>query len=194
MNKMTGKEFVELIKKDPSWCLGIKEETEIITNVNLGNSNIKHLSPLLTFKGKNIDGWVASFYNCKKLKIATGTFHGLVNFADSGIEKIENLNVKGTNQNGTSSTFYACKNLKIATGTFAGAVIFDNSGVETIKDLIVVKRNKKEEGALFFNCNIKYVPKKYRKKGFLFEEGIKRNSILKDEVKKIKSETNNIII
>jgi len=124
MKQITVEEFIENIKKDPSWCKNLKEPIEITT--------------------------CAQLYNCEALKIATGTFNGTVNFYGSGIT--------------------------------------------TIKDLII-----NESKAYFDTCPIKYVPKEYRGKEFVFNEIVIKNSnkkdkIVKETINKIKLEANNIII
>jgi len=193
---LTGEEFKALIEKDPSWCKDLKKPLEITTFLNLKNSNITHLSPLITFKG-NDDGRSANFENCKKIKIATGTFRGLVNFADSTIEKIEKLKVTGTNSDGVSATFYGCQNLKVAIGNYEGFVNFAYSGVTTIKDLVVKNICRYGKKAAFTGCPIAYAPKEYRKKEFEFEKKVVKSSEIKDKttreiINKIKSEANNI--
>ena len=199
--KMTGEEFCKLIKKDPSWCKNLKESLEITTYVLLTGSNITHLSPLLTFSGRDEYGVVAHFNRCKKLKIATGTFNGFVSFRNSGLEKIKGLTITETDVTVDSASFIACKNLKVATGNYKGCVSFYGSGVETIKNLIIKNPNTDGEKAHFNQCPIKYVPKEYREKNFTFEKGTIEKSVKKDRedaikktVKKIKSETNNIEI
>ena len=196
--KITGKKFINLIKKDPSWCLNIKEPIEVTTFTDLANSPITHLSPLLTFSGENESGWVADFSDCKNLKVATGTFNGFVYFGYTGIEKIENLTVKEVDIEGDSASFWGCSNLKVATGNYTGMVNFQGTGVTTIKDLIIKNTEIMGNKASFFKCPIKYIPKEYRGEEFLFEVGLKKKSklqdIRKDTIKKIKSETNNIII
>ena len=199
MKKMTGEKFISLIEKDPSWCLCIKEPIEITTFVNLSYGNITHLSPLLTFSGKNEDNWVANFYECENLKVATGTFHGFVHFGYSGIEKIENLNVTETDKVNESTSFSNCQNLKVATGNYKGRVNFSNSGVTTIKNLNIKAPDNYGEKAHFLNCPILYIPKEYRGKEYIFNKKIIEKSILKDKITKeainiIKSEANNIEI
>jgi len=197
MKKITGEEFERKIIKDPAWCKTIKEPLEVTTSINLSCSKISHLSPLLTFSGKDHVGWVACFAGCKDLKIATGTYKGYVSFEESGIEKIENLTVKGVDKEGASANFALCENLKVATGNYKGAVSFEKSGITNIKDLIIENANIEGRKANFKDCTIKYVPKEYRTKEFLYEDKVIENSILKDKItqatiKKIKSETNNI--
>jgi len=192
--KITGEEFVELIEKNPSWCKTITEPLKVTTYVDLIKSEITHLSPLLTFNGKNSDGWAADFDHCKNLKVATGTFNGIIDFSGSGIEKIENLTVTVSNDKGESADFHNCKNLKIATGTYAGAVYFTNSGVTTIKNLIIKSTKKSNKKAWFLDCKIKYVPKEYRGKEYIFNNNIIKASISTDAINKIKAETNNIEI
>ena len=144
--KITGREFENCINIDPSCCKDLKEPLEITTYVDLADSKITHLSPLVNFSGRDMFKNTASFRNCKNLKVATGTFSGSVDFSNSGIEKIENL-------------------------------ITDTKAT-----------------ASFSNCPIKYIPKKYRDKVFFFDKKTRENSILVDEIHKIKSETNNIVI
>jgi len=64
MKQITGEAFIEAIEKDPSWCLSIKEPLEVTTFIYMINSNITHLSPLITFKGANNKGKTADFYGC----------------------------------------------------------------------------------------------------------------------------------
>jgi len=195
MKKMTGEEFEELINKDPSWCLNLKENLEVTTYANLVYSKITHLSPLITFSGRDKFGWSADFERCKNLEVATGTFEGAVSFSDSNIQKIENIKVNAHSENGYSATFLLC-NLKVATGTFSGFVQFSDTGIETIKDLIIRDSDLDNEKARFFHCPIQYVPEEYRSKQFKFNLGVVENSIIKDKIKeainKIKSEANNI--
>jgi len=193
MKQITGKMFKELIGENPSWCKNLKEPIEITTYTELVDSNITHLSPLLTFSGTDNEGWSANLYNCKHLKIATGNFKGFVTFQLSGIEKIENLNVKGANQNGWSASFRDCKALKIAKGNFEGSIDFQYSGITNIKDLIIENGDREEGKTVFYNCPIQYIPKEYRTKKFTFDNGVIKKSILRDKtIKEIKSETNNI--
>ena len=198
MRRITGEKFVKLINKNPSWCKNLKEKIEITTYAGLDSSNITHLSPLITFSGRDQDGWAASFINVKTLKIATGTFLGFVNFAGTGIEEIKNLIVRETQKKGSAANFFNCRNLKVATGNFEGFVNFNNSGVETIKDLNIKNLEGDREKARFNNCPIQYIPKQYRGKAFLFEKEVIKKSIKKDKIeetiKQMKSETNNIEI
>ena len=195
--KMTGDEFCESIEKDPSWCLGITEPTEITTYINIMCGEITHLSPLITFTGKNIEGWSANFYNCKNLKVATGRFAGAVDFSGSGVEKIENLYVEGTNIRLNSASFWNCKNLKVASGTYKGSVSFNHSGVTTIKNLKI--KTIHSTGEASFVCPIEYIPKEYRLPGYIFNKKSIENTAKKDRedtikttINKIKSEANNI--
>jgi hypothetical protein len=122
---------------------------EITEYVCCDFSEITHLSPYLIFSGKDSDGKVADFESCPNLKIATGNFKGRVDFRNSAIEKIENLNV-GKNKRGDSASFYMCP-LKIATGNFEGCVSFKCSGVEKIENLHAGE-NKYGRAAWFDLC------------------------------------------
>ena len=196
--KITGAEFKNLIKENPSWCLDIKEPLKVTTFVSLICSNITHLSPLITFSGQENNGWAANFYGCENLEIATGKFNGVAIFRNSGIKKIENLTVTKTNEEKISATFSHCQNLKVATGTYKGFVDFESSGIETIKGLIIENTTTKKHRARFLNCPIKYIPEEYRREDFIFERVVIENSIrediIKEAINKIKSETNNIVI
>ena len=187
---MTGEEFDKLTKTNPSWCLSIKEPLEITTYANLSRSPITHLSPLITFSGRNMHGWVGSFQQ-SNLKVATGTFKGYVYFDGSAVEKIENLIVDSPCHSLSAASFAECRKLKVATGIFHGRVDFNSSGVEKIENLITTTKH-----GTFLGCPIKYVPKEYRGDKFYFSENIKENSIKidirTDQIKKIRAEANNI--
>ena len=192
MKRITGERFIEEITKDPSWCKNLKEPLEIITFIDIPKSPITHLSPLLTFSGKNNIGWVANFTKCEKLEVATGTFNGAVCFYKAGIKEIKNLLVTKTTNYGQSANFDGCKELTTATGTFEGIVYFGRSGVTTIKNLIV-KTSAHGIKAESTECPIKYIPEEYRGEEYLFDDGTIENSILRDKtIEKIKSEANNI--
>jgi len=198
MKQMTGEEFVMLIRANPSWCKNLKEPLEITSYVELSYSNITHLSPLITFSGTDSQGKTISLLSCRNLKVATGTFHGYASFSHSGIEKIENLTVTITNQDAGSAGFFNCTNLKIATGTYNGFVDFGNSGVTIIKNLVIENASSLAK-AMFRNCPITYVPVEYRSRAFMFDEDVVSNSIKKDTIRKeainkIKEEANNIEI
>jgi hypothetical protein len=102
MKTISVEEFKESVRKDPAWASRITEQTKITgPSFNLGKSEITHLSPLLHFatkSGKRGHEGV-TFYGCKKLKVAEGTFNTFVDFSNSGIEKIGNLVCHG--QQGT---------------------------------------------------------------------------------------------
>ena len=197
MKQITGWEFVRLINKNPSWCKDLKEPLEITTYADLHKSTITHLSPLLTFSGEDKDGWVASFWGCKNLEIATGTFKRFVYFGDAAIKQIKDLNITGRTNNGYSALFNNCPRLKVATGTYEGAVNFQETGIVTIKDLVIKNTDQTGLKAKFGECPIKYIPKEYRGDEFLFDFKIKEDSILRDKtikntVDKLKQEVSNI--
>ena len=195
---MTGKEFVDSINKNPSWCASLKNPLEVTTFADLYGSLITHLSPLITFSGRDASGNSADLSYCENLKVATGTFNGFISFVNSGVEKIEKLNITGASINGDSINFSGCENLKVATGTYKGAAVFHSSGVTTIKNLNIETPNDQGRMAYFRGCPITYVPKKYRTKKFQFDKTIKKQSDLIDirqaAINKIKSESNNIEI
>jgi hypothetical protein len=172
--KITGEQFVELIKENPSWCLNVTEPLEVTTFVFLGGSLITHLSPLIYFSGKCEDEFFAdtkkgivsaSFNCCDNLKVATGTFKGFVNFQDSGITTIKDLTIKNTNAYGVKAIFVDCP----------------------IK--YVPKEYRGEE--------FEYAdPDDYFFDGFseVIENSKLRDKTIKDTIAKIKSEANNIEI
>jgi len=162
MKQITAEEFTDFVTRDPAWASKLTEPVEITTYANLKGSNITHLSPLLTFSGKDKDGDTASFKNCPNLKIATGKFVGWVTFSKSRIEKIQDLEVTQPNTYGWAADFYECQNLKVATGKFEGSVNFARSGIERIQDLEVTQPNKEGWAAAFWGCqNLKRVTGEY---------------------------------
>jgi len=154
MRQITSAEFKQAIDIDPAWASTITEPIEITDYCNMKGSNISHLSPLLTFRGK------ASFNKCKNLKIATGNYERTVSFSESGIEKIENLNC-GKSNDRSSAYFTQCENLKIATGDYDGSVHFSYSGVEKIEHLNCGE-NSNGDSANFSECkNLKIATGNY---------------------------------
>jgi hypothetical protein len=152
MSQISEKEFYLMIFKNPSVFEHWDTPLEIIEYVDCNNSLITHLSPYLIFSGRTENGNVANFSDCKKLKIATGTFHGNVSFFDSGIEKIENLIITQANTNKQSASFIGCQNLKTATGSYSNYVNFCRTGIHSIQNLEVKKPRQNGEYADFSNC------------------------------------------
>jgi hypothetical protein len=152
MEKITAAQFKKMISENLSvfqhWVIPL----EITECVNCENLNITHLSPNLTFSGKNKNGEVAIFKNCEYLRVATGTFQGFVNFSASKIEKIESIKVTQCGEFEYAANFFGCKNLRIATGDYAGFVGFGNSGVEAINSLHIQKPRYDEYYADFEEC------------------------------------------
>jgi hypothetical protein len=153
MKQITARQFKAFIKQNPSWCETLTEPVEITTYCNMSYSNITHLSPLLTFSGRNkYYGNAANFHGCDNLRIATGTYLGRVDFSYSGVNEIKNLVVSAPNKYGWAANFHGCENLKIATGTYSGFVDFALSGVEEIKDLVVSTPDLSGYAASFYGC------------------------------------------
>lgn len=137
MKTITAEQFKQFVDLDPAWASKLTESTEVIDFCDMKSSCITHLSPLLTFSGKkNRRGDVASFVSCQYLKIAEGTFVGMVSFANSGIERIGSLNITQPNKYGEAASFSRCRHLEIAEGNFPGSVDFTDSGIKTIGNLI----------------------------------------------------------
>lgn len=151
MKTITTEHFKQFVDLDPAWASKLTEPVEITDFCDMRESCITHLSPLLTFSGQNQKGDVASFVCCKHLKIAEGTFAGMVNFANSGIEKIGSLIITQSNNHGEGASFSRCAQLEIAEGKFPGSVDFNSSGVVKISNLIA-EANKSGTAAEFRFC------------------------------------------
>jgi hypothetical protein len=150
--KITAEEFYAMIDKHPAVFEHWDTPLEITGYVDCENSEITHLSKYLTFSGRNEWGKCACFDQCKNLKIATGTFHGFVNFALSGIEKIENLHIETPDEHGDAASFGKCHHLQIATGTYPGYVNFSGSGINCIHNLQIHNPNENGEFANLSEC------------------------------------------
>jgi hypothetical protein len=124
MKKITAKEFLAMIEENPSVFEHWETPLQITETIACYKSKITHLSPHLTFTGRDINGKSAHFENCPALQIATGTFHHTVYFLVCGIKKIENLNVTMIYEPRQAAAFYNCPQLKVATGNFNGYVCF----------------------------------------------------------------------
>jgi hypothetical protein len=150
--KITAAEFHKMINENPAVFKHWETPLEITEYVNCKFSAITHLSPHLTFSGRNSNGASADFSECKHLKIATGTFGCLVAFSGSGIETIEDLHIKNVNTEGWAACFDNCKNLKVATGTYPGCVFFNGSGVNSIEKLHITGQDYNYGHANFKDC------------------------------------------
>lgn len=149
--KITGEQFIQNILKNPSWAKNLKNPVEVTTPIDLSGIKITHLSPLLTFSGRNADGYSASFTGAD-IDVACGTFHGAVLFDWAKIKEIKDLSIKEPSKNGVAARFHGCENLRCATGTFPGYVDFDNSGVKEMKDLVVTGVDNDGVSASFYEC------------------------------------------
>jgi hypothetical protein len=151
MKKITAKEFLAMIKKNPSVFEYWDTPLEITQYVNCEDSLITHLSPHLIFSGKNAKRTCANFSKCKSLKTATGTFHGFTSFEFSGIEKIKYLHIQSLRKEAVASFAY-CKNLQIATGNYAGFVNFQHTGIHSIQNLNIKLIDETDIYADFLHC------------------------------------------
>jgi hypothetical protein len=149
--KITAAKFLAMIDENPSVFEHWETPLEITEYVDCRDSNITHLSPHLTFSGKDNDEWSATFSECERLETATGTFRGFVSFANSNIKKIDKLQTFNKKQ---SASFFNCKSLEIATGHYPGFVWFTFSGIHSIQNLHIENPNKKGEYADFKNCDM----------------------------------------
>jgi hypothetical protein len=150
--KITAAQFKKMILENPSVFEHWETPLEITEFVDCTDSPITHLSPLLTFAGRDNKGNSASFAKCLNLQIATGTFHGYVEFSHSNIEKIENLTVTETNGNRDSAGFWCCKKLETATGTFKGCASFSGSNIHSIQNLHIENPDKDGIYLLCMEC------------------------------------------
>jgi hypothetical protein len=150
--KITAAEFKKMITENPSVFEHWDTPLEITEYVNCQGSPITYLSKHLTFSGKSA-GVTADFSDCENLKNATGTFHGKIFFANSGIEKIEDLVVIQENNDTFSASFLNCENLQIATGNYTNNPVFDGSGIQTIKDLHIKNPDRNGYYASFPHCS-----------------------------------------
>ena len=189
MRQITSDEFKQAVNKNPTWASTITEPIEITDYCDMPNSKITHLSPLLTFSGKDKHGDSANFSGCKNLKIATGNYKGFVYFNKSGIEKIRNLKC-GKDNSGDSANFSGCKNLRIATGNYEGAVNFSESGIEKIENLNCGKNNN-GYSADFYGCkNLKVATGNYEGAVDFSYSGIEKIENLKCEKHKHRKSAN----
>jgi hypothetical protein len=116
MKQISAGEFYTLPAENQAlfkhWTIPLK----ITEFVDFSDLNLTHLSPLLTFAGKNHKGDSADFSWCKQLTLATGKFKGAVNFSHSGIHSIHNLHIENPNTDGDYADFSNCPNLKTLEG------------------------------------------------------------------------------
>jgi hypothetical protein len=152
MRKITSKEFYALITENPAVFKDWEIPLEITDYISCGRSPITHLSKHLLFSGKNKRGTAADFTNCQALQIATGTFKTFVEFSESGIEKIEDLNITGSDEDDWSANFHNCKFLRTATGNYFGFVNFSNSGIYSIHNLNIENPDYEGEFVMFSDC------------------------------------------
>jgi hypothetical protein len=151
MRKIKAAEFHELVNTNPNVFEQWNTPLEITEYIICSENPITHLSPFLTFSGKDGDGDVANFRACPNLKIATGTFHGFVNFNYSGVEKIKNLQITKTTL-GWVASFMGCKSLQTATGNYIGFLTFQESGIHTIQNLHIESPDENGNYADFTDC------------------------------------------
>jgi hypothetical protein len=153
MKKITAVEFLVMILKNSSVFEHWNTPLEITEHVDCEKYDITHLSSYLTFSGRNDVGETAKFDHCKNLETATGTFHGYVTFAFSGIQKIENLNILQSDIWNMAVSFSSCKALQIATGTYPGFVNFADSSINTIQNLHVKNPDTDGDYASLRKCH-----------------------------------------
>lgn len=151
-NRITSDYLKRAVKTDPSWASKLTVPVEITDYCNMARSKITHLSPLLHFSGRNKEGECANFSRCLDLKVAEGSFAGFVNFDESGVEKIGDLNITAYDQDGYAASFADCPKLKVAEGIFPGYVGFSNSGIEQIGKLHIASPDTDGNAASFDGC------------------------------------------
>ena len=176
MKQMTARKFKDAINCNPAWALTLTEPVEITGYCNMDGSVISHLSPLLTFRGRNAKCDAASFSCCEHLKVAEGTFNGFVSFFESGVEKIGNLEITAPNKNGAAACFCRCNALTIAEGTFPGSVCFPESGIKRIGGLNITAPNKNGIKADFSGCDLR-VPTEFLGPEYLMDESTRQKAL-----------------
>jgi hypothetical protein len=149
---ISSNEFRKAVEADPAWASKLTEPVEVTDFCDMTGSSITHLSPLLHFTGRDENGICARFWDCNSLKVAEGTFHGMVYFCDSGVQRIGDLKITDTSADGGAASFYQCAHLKVAEGTFPGFVEFGGSGVEKIGNLVIARWNGSGYAASFTCC------------------------------------------
>jgi hypothetical protein len=89
MKNITYDEFQTSIWGDPAWAATLREPVMVVDDCVIKTTKITHLSPLLHFAGK-------AGFEYRSIKVAEGTFHKLVSFRGSSIQKIGKLTLLGT--------------------------------------------------------------------------------------------------
>ena len=153
IKRITAEEFKHAVQLDPAWAAKLTEPVEVTGYCDMSGSGISHLSPLLTFRGRNERGDVANLSGCMALRVAEGCFNGLVDFTESGIERIGDLSITRPNEDGEAAYFTLCIALKVAAGRFPGFVSFDASGIKGIGDLNIAAPNSYGTWASFLVCS-----------------------------------------
>jgi hypothetical protein len=139
-------------------CSELEVATGIFKNgCEFNFSDIHTIQDMLVLDTHGLEPfYLASFYACDNLKVATGTYDGPVTFSGSGIEEIKNLNIRKASSDG--AVYMArCKKLKTATGTYPGYANFYTSGVTEIKDLHILAPNNRGYAADFRGCDIQKI-------------------------------------
>jgi hypothetical protein len=158
MNQISVKQFQEAVKSDPGWAAKLTEPLGVVGYCNMQDSEITHLSPFLHFSSGREDPKIevaggANFSGCKNLKVAEGRFHESVNFSNSGVEEIGDLEVD-RDEDGWAASFCECFELRTASGTFRGFVSFEASGITKISSSLKVTGRDQRDGdaATFARC------------------------------------------
>lgn len=139
---MTGPQMVEMIGLDPDWFAHPTRKVVITTFADCRGTNLNGLGPNIVFIGTNEAGECADFQDCDDLGDVAATFHGSVEFINSGVSDISQMKILAANHAGEAAIFTGCTGLKLATGKFPGFVDFTSSGVEEIRDLIIEPTTK----------------------------------------------------
>jgi hypothetical protein len=150
--KITAAEFYTLLDENPSIFKAWKTPLEITEPVYLQYSPITHLSPHLTFSGKDEKDRSATFKDCEALEIATGTFHNAVSFKRSGIKTIETLHILSSDYEGIAAHFLGCKQLQTLQGTYPGAVSASGSGISNIENVHIETPNSHGVYMFLYGC------------------------------------------
>lgn len=144
----------DVLESDPYWLAkaSAKEPIVVTDYCDLSLSGIAALSPHVEFRGRNDAGRCAEFLACEQLKVAEGIFHGMVDFTQSGVERIGELTILQPDNTGNAARFRECLELKEARGNYPGFVNFGRSGIVKITDLKVMSQNQWRMSADFSEC------------------------------------------
>jgi hypothetical protein len=126
-------------------------------------------------------GWAASFALCSGLKKVSRTFHGTVDFSQSGLESTKGLKITAPNLEGVAAVFSGCKSLGAIEGEFPGTADYRDSAVAYVGALKLPHEPKKNFLILRDCPNLDFLPQHVAALG---EKAIWADPILWDNTQK----------